>query len=324
MASVKRQLVTDRYAIWNGDCIEVMEDLPDESIHGSIYSPPFAGLYHYSSDERDLSNARSYAEFFEHYGYVIREKLRLTIPGRTSAVHAAPVPSGNTGSDCLRDFPGDVIRAHEEAGWLWVARHAIWKEPLGVRNRTMQKNLAHKTIVEDGAFGGVASADELLIFRKPGAAEPVRHPNGLHGEYAGGEQVPSELHRYRAFDGDQKANRYSHWIWRRYASSVWDDIRIDRVLPFRDAKDEDDEKHVHPLQLDVIERYLDLRTAPGEKVLTPFMGVGSEVYCAVAMNRVGLGIELKPSYFEQAVRNLAHASDTAASQNVGLFDLGDA
>jgi hypothetical protein len=217
-----------------------------------------------------------------------------------------------------------VIAAHEAAGWLWVSRHAIWKEPLAVRNRTMQKNLAHKTIVEDGAFGGVASADELLIFRKPGAAEPVRHPNGLHGEYAGGEQVPAELHRYRAFDGDQKANRYSHWIWRRYASSVWDDIRIDRVLPFRDAKDEDDEKHVHPLQLDVIERYLDLRTAPGEKVLTPFMGVGSEVYCAVAMNRVGLGIELKPSYFEQAVRNLAHASDTAASQNVGLFDLGDA
>ena len=324
MASVKRQLITDRYAIWNGDCIEVMHDMPDESIHGSIYSPPFAGLYHYSSDERDLSNARTYAEFFEHYAYVIREKYRLTIPGRTSAGHAAPVPAGNTGSDSLRDFPGDVIRAHEAAGWLWVSRHAIWKEPLAVRNRTMQKNLAHKTIVEDGALGGCASADELLIFRKPGADEPVRHPNGLHGDYAGGEQPPAELNRYRAWEGDQKVNRWSHWIWRRYASSVWDDIRLDNVLPFRDAKDEDDEKHVHPLQLDVIARYLDLRTSPGERVLTPFMGVGSEVYQAVTMGRVGVGVELKPSYFEQAIRNLDVAADVAAAQDMTLLDLIDA
>ena len=318
---VKRQVITDRYAIYNGDCIEVMQSMPDESFHGSIYSPPFGGLYHYSSDERDLSNARDYAEFFEHYGYVIAEKLRLTIPGRTTAVHAAPDPSGNTGSDSLRDFPGDVIRAHEKAGWLWVSRHVIWKEPLAVRNRTMQKNLAHKTIVEDGSLGGAASADELLIFRKPGKAEPAIHPNGLHGTYAGAEPVPADLHRYRAWEGDQKANRYSHWIWRRYASSVWDDVRIDRVLPFRDAKDEDDEKHVHPLQLDVIERYLDLRTMPGERILTPFMGVGSEVYAAVTMGRFGVGAELKPSYFEQARRNMAAAKGVADAESASLLDL---
>lgn len=307
--AVRDQLITPRYAIYNADSMEVMQALPDESIHATVYSPPFGGLYHYSSDERDLSNARDYREFFEMYEWFIREKFRLTVPGRCSGVHTALVPSSNTGADSYTDFPGDVIRAHQRAGWLFIARHVIWKEPLGVRNRTMQKNLAHKTIVEDGAMGGVACPDELLVFRKPGAAEPVRHPTGLTGRYAGSEQHPEELNRYRGWDGDQKANRWSHWIWRRYASSIWDDVRIDRVLPFRDAKDEDDEKHVHPLQLDVIERFLDLRTMPGERVLTPFMGVGSEVYAAVSMGRFGIGAELKPSYYQQAVRNLA-AVDT--------------
>lgn len=320
MGGVKAQEITDRYAIYNGDCIDVMAELPDESIDASIYSPPFGGLYHYSSDERDLSNARDYAEFFDHYGYVIREKFRLTRPGRTTGVHAALVPTGNTGSDAYTDFPGDVIRAHQQVGWQFIARHVIWKEPLAVRNRTLAKNLAHKTIVDDGALGGMASPDELLVFRKPGKGKPVRHPNGLFGDYAGGEQPPLDLHKYRGWDGDQKVNRWSHWIWRRYASSVWDDVRIDRVLPFRDSKDEDDEKHVHPLQLDVIERYLDLRTLPGDKVLTPFMGVGSEVFAAVRMGRIGIGVELKPSYYVQATRNLA-AVDVQVAEEPALFDL---
>lgn len=320
MGSVNDQLITDRYAIYNADSMEVMAALPDDSIHGSIYSPPFGGLYHYSSDDRDLSNARDYAEFWDQYEYFIREKFRITAPGRCSGVHAAVVPSGNTGADSYTDFPGDVIRAHQRIGWHFIARHVIWKEPLAVRNRTLAKNLAHKTIVDDAALGGVAAPDELLIFRKPGpkGANPVRHPNGLHGEYAGGEPIPHELHKFRAWEGDQKLNRYSHWIWRRYASSVWDDVRIDRVLPFRDAKDEDDEKHVHPLQLDVIERFIDLRTMPGERVLTPFMGVGSEVFAAVRMGRYGIGAELKPTYYQQAVRNLA-AVDTEQSEEPMLF-----
>ena len=305
MAGVLRQQITDRYAIYNADCMDVIAALPDDSIHASIYSPPFTGLYQYSSSDRDFSNARNYDEFGEMYDFLVREKFRVTIPGRLSGVHAAPVPSSNSGKDSLTDFPGDVIRAHQRAGWLFIARHVIWKEPLAVRNRTMQHNLSHRTIVEDGAFGGSAAADELLVFRKPGDAEPITHPTGLTGDYAGAEQVPDELHKFRGFDGDQKLNRYSHWIWRRYASSVWDDIRIDRVLPFRDAKDEDDEKHVHPLQLDVIERFLDLRSRPGERVLTPFMGVGSEVFAAVQMGRFAIGAELKPSYFEQALRNMA-------------------
>lgn len=320
MGIVKDQNICDRYAIYNADSMQVMASLPDDSMHGSIYSPPFAGLYHYSSDERDLSNARNYIEFFEQYDYFIRELFRLTLPGRTTGVHAAVIPTGNSGSDALHDFPGDVIRAHQKAGWVFIARHVIWKEPLAVRNRTLAKNLAHRTIVDDAALGGMASPDELLVFRKPGAkgVNPVRHPNGLHGDYAGEEQVPYELHKFRQWDGDQKINRYSHWIWRRYASSVWDDIRIGRVLPFRDAKDDEDEKHVHPLQLDVIERYLDLRTAPGERVITPFMGVGSEVYASVRMGRYAIGAELKPSYYRQAVRNL-EAVDSDQYEAPALF-----
>ena len=303
MAGVLDQVITDRYAIYNGDSMDLMATMPDQSIHASIYSPPFAGLYVYSSSDRDVSNARNYEEFREHYGMFVDEIHRLTKPGRLTAVHAAPIPSSNTGRDSYFDFPGDVIRLHEERGWDWIARHVIWKEPLAVRNRTMAKNLAHKTICEDAKYAGVASADELLIFRKRGEGDPIEHPTGLD-YYAGSEPVPADLHRYRNWSGKQTGNRYSHWIWRRYASSIWDDVRMDHVLPFRDAKDPDDEKHVHPLQLDVIARFVQLRTMPGEVVFTPFMGVGSEVYESVRLGRVGIGCELKPSYFQQAVRNL--------------------
>lgn len=322
MAGVLKSQITDRWAIYNADAMDVMVQLPDESIHASIYSPPFAGLYHYSSNDRDVSNARNYDEFREHYGMFIAQLHRLTKPGRTTGVHAAPIPSSNSGRDSLFDFPGDVIRLHEEHGFDWIGRHAIWKEPLAVRNRTMQHNLSHKTIVEDGTLGGVASADELLIFRKRGASAPAEHPTGLD-YYAGSEHVPADLAKFRNHPGKQTENRYSHWIWRRYASSVWDDIRLDHVLPFRDAKDPEDEKHVHPLQLDVIARYVQLRTSPGERVLTPFMGVGSEVYESVRLGRVGIGIELKPSYYVQAERNMA-ALDTAGDPVVEMFDFEDA
>lgn len=324
MAGVLKQQITDRWAIYNADSMDVMAAMPDDSIHASIYSPPFAGLYIYSSNDRDVSNARSYDEFAEHYGMFIDELHRITKPGRMTAVHAAPVPSGNSGKDSYRDFPGDVIRWHQKRGWDWIARHVIWKEPLAVRNRTMAKNLAHKTIVTDAAYGGVAASDELLVFRKPGeSVEPITHPVGLTSTYAGSEKMPADLIRFKGHDGDQKLNRYSHWIWRRYASSVWDDIRIDRVLPFRDAKDEDDEKHVHPLQLDVIERFIDLRTKPGERVFTPFMGVGSEVYAAVQMGRIGIGSELKPSYFEQALRNMATVdADSSDDETLDFDSLG--
>lgn len=305
--AVTEQVVNDRYAIYLGDCCEVMPDLKDGSVHLSLYSPPFGGLYHYSSSENDLSNSRNYQEFFEHYEFVVRELYRLTMPGRLTGVHCMDVPSSNTGIDHLRDFPGDIIRLHERLGFHYVARYHIWKEPLGVRNRTMAKNLAHKTIVDDSSRCSVASADYLLMFRKKGENPvPIEHPHGLM-DYAGEREIPRELMRYRGWKGNQIENRYSHWIWRQYASAFWDDVRIDRVLPFKAARDAEDEKHVHPLQLDVIERCLVLWSNPGETVLTPFMGVGSEAYAAVRLGRRAIGIELKSTYYRQAVKNLKEA-----------------
>lgn len=302
------QTITDRYALYHGDCCEVLPSLPDGSVHLSVYSPPFGGLYHYSSNDRDLSNSRDYTEFFEHYAFVVQEIARVTMPGRLTGVHCMDVPSGNSGRDYLVDFPGDIIRLHEQYGLRFTGRYSVWKEPLGVRNRTMMKALAHKTIVDDSSSCSVASADYLLMFRKKGANPvPITHPHGLM-RYAGSRQMPAELLRYRGYKGKQTENRYSHWIWRQYASAFWDDVRLDRVLPFRMAKDQEDEKHIHPLQLDVIERCVVLWSNPGETVLTPFMGVGSEVYGAVINGRRGIGVELKASYYRQAVRNLGAAT----------------
>jgi hypothetical protein len=207
------------------------------------------------------------------------------------------------------DFPGDIIRLHERYGFAYMARHVIWKEPLAVRLRTMRKGLAHKQIVEDSSLCDVACADYLIIFRKHGQNPiPITHPTGLTS-YAGARPIPSDVLSFRGWTGKQTENRFSHWIWRQYASSVWDDIRIDRVLPYKASKEPEDEKHVHPLQLDVIERVVILRSNPGEIVLTPFMGVGSEVYGAVINGRKAIGIELKGSYYKQARRNLQHAAN---------------
>lgn len=319
--AVGEQVLTDRYALYQGDCCEVMPQLPDGSVHLSVYSPPFAGLFHYSSSERDLSNSRDYGEFFDHYEFVVREIARLTMPGRVTAVHCMDVPSGNTGTDHLIDFPGDIIRLHERAGFRYVARYHVWKEPLTVRNRTMAKHLAHRTVVEDSSRCGVASADYLLVFRRDGLNPvPIAHPAGLT-EYAGERRVPAELLRYRGWAGDQIENRYSQWVWRQYASAFWDDVRLDRVLPYREAKDPEDERHIHPLQLDVIDRALVLWSNPGETVLTPFMGIGSEVYSAVRADRRAIGIELKASYFRQAVANLATV-DAPDAEQMSLVHVG--
>ena len=302
--AINKQVIKDNYAIYNGDCMEVINGLKDESIHLSIYSPPFGGLYHYSSDDRDLSNCDSYDDFFKQYEFIVNGIHRITKKGRCTAVHCMDVPSGDHGSDHLVDFPGDIIRLHEKLGFEYIARHCIWKEPLAVRNRTMQKNLAHKTVVEDSINCGVASADYLLIFRKKGVnEEPVTNTTGLK-YYAGEREMPQELLKYKNWEGKQTENRFSHWIWRQYASSFWDDVRIDEVLQFQEARGEDDEKHVHPLQLDVINRVVVLRSNPNDIVFTPFMGVGSEVFGAIINGRRGIGAELKDTYFEQAVKNL--------------------
>lgn len=317
------QCVTDRYAIYNGDSCEVVKSIPDESIHLSVYSPPFATegpgcLYNYTSSERDLSNCRSNEEFFEHYSYLIREIHRITLPGRFSAVHCMDVPRRDQSK---MDFPGDIIRLHEKLGFQFWCRHHIWKEPLSVRLRTMARGLAHKQIVDDSSLCDVASADQLLLFRKKGENPiPVKHPVGLT-RYAGERGVPDELLKWKGWEGKQTENRYSHYIWRNYASSFWDDIRSNHVLPYKQAKGENDERHMHPLQLDVIERIVVLRTNPGETVFTPFMGIGSEAYGAVINGRKAVGIELKPEYYRQAVRNMELAANYNEAEEVTLFDL---
>jgi DNA modification methylase len=317
---VNTQTITEDYALYHGDCLEVMPTLPDCSVHLSIYSPPFCGLYNYSSSERDLSNCRSYEEFFEHYGYVVEQLERLTLPGRCSAVHCMDIPKNGANTGGLIDFPGDIIKLHERLGWEYAARYHIWKEPLGVRNRTMAKGLAHKQVVEDASLCSVASADYLLLFRKKGDnLVPVTHENGLMW-YAGERQIPSDVLKFRGHKGKQTENRFSHWIWRQYASAFWDDVRISRVLPYVESKDENDERHVHPLQLDVIERTVVLRSNPGEVVFTPFMGVGSEVWGAVMNHRRGVGVELKDTYYQQAVRNLESCDKRRDENQVSLFD----
>lgn len=322
---VKNQLITDKYAIYNADCMEVLPTIPDESVDLSVYSPPFAGLYNYSSDPRDFSNCESKEQFLEQYDFLIKEMARITKPGRITAVHCTDVFDN---SCRLWDFPHEIIRIHDKYGFQYRNRITIWKEPLKVRMRTMVKSLMHKLIVEDSTQCFTAMPDYVLVFTKKGDnAVPVTHPCGLKKYFGDTPILPNILQAWNNANGtdiseselwerlntmydvhdDPKTNKLSHYIWQRYASSVWDDIRINNVLPFRESKEEDDEKHVHPLQLDVIDRIIELYSNEGEVVLTPFMGVGSEVYSPVSMNRKAIGIELKESYYKQAIMNLDQA-----------------
>lgn len=328
--AVLDQVITDRYAIYNGDSAEVLQSIPNESIGHCIYSPPFATehggcLYNYSSSVRDLSNARTYEEFFEHYEFICEHIARALLPGRIVAVHCMDVPKQGSNICGYTDFPGDIIDLHERLGFDYLPRICIWKEPLAVRLRTMAKALAHRQICEDSCQTNVAAADYLIPFRKRGENRvPVTHERGLL-EYYGSREVPKELLAYRNWKGKQTENRYSQYVWRNYASCFWDDIRLDDVLPYEESKDEQDERHQHPLQLDVIHRAVTMWSNPDETVLTPFMGVGSEVYGSVNLGRRGIGCELKPSYFKQAVKNLKALTDKLnsgpmASSERLLFD----
>lgn len=310
---IKEQVITDRYAIYNSDCMYVLPTLPKASIDLSVYSPPFAGLYNYSSSENDFSNCESKEQFMEQYEFLVREISRVTKPGRITAVHCTDVMNSKTGQ--LWDFPNALIQVHEKYGFNYRNRITIWKEPLKVRMRTMVRSLMHKLIVEDSTECFTAMPDYVLIFKREGDNEvPVTHPVGLTEYFGETPILPEMTEKYGTFEDlkkkyaghtDPKTNKLSHIIWQRYASSVWDDIRIDNVLPFRDGRDEDDEKHVHPLQLDVIDRIVELYSNKNELVFTPFMGVGSEVYSPVSLGRKAIGIELKDSYFKQAIVNMS-------------------
>jgi DNA modification methylase len=322
----KEQLITEDYAIYNSDCMEVVKDMPDESVDLSIYSPPFASLYTYSSSERDMSNVSSNEEFYKQYEYLVKELSRVTKKGRINAVHCTDLFKYN---GALTDFPSEIIKIYERNGFTYMSRITTWKEPLKVRIKTMVQSLMHKFIVEDSTKNYPAMPDYILLFKKKGENEtPVTHEFGLT-HYAGETPIlpetvgiynranstsfnnPSELWEYikdkYKNHKDPKTNKLSHMIWQRYASAVWDDIRVENCLPYKESKTEEDEKHVTPTQLDVMDRLVDLYSNPKEVVFTPFMGCGTEVYSAVSMGRKAIGVELKDSYYNQAILNLKQA-----------------
>lgn len=324
---VSDQIITNDYALYNGDCVEVVSDLPSNSVDMAVYSPPFAGLFQYSGDERDMSNCSNYDQFYHQYSFLIDHLYRVTKPGRINAVHCMDIGTDSVGS--VHDLPGNIVRLHEAAGFKFMGRRLKWNEPLSVRLRTMVRGLAHKTICDDSAQSSIANADYVLFFRKNGENRvPVRHDHGFV-RYFGEDPMPPEVMQYRGFDGDQKLNRFSHLVWRRYASSAWMDIRASNsqlcgdglkakaVVDDGEAREPDDVKHVHPLMLDIIHRCVELYTNPSETVLTPFMGVGSEVYSPVYLGRRGIGVELKGSYFRQAVKNVATAKEDFVADGAG-------
>lgn len=295
--------ITNRYAIYNADCVEALREIPKSSAGMALFSPPFADLYCYSDSPNDLGNCRSYDEFFTHFGFVVEQLARVVQPGRNCVVHCMDIPSmkERDGVIGLKDFSGDIIRLFQKHGFIYHSRHVIWKYPLIEATRTKAIGLMHKQLQKDSAMSRAGLPDYLLCFRNAGQNEnPIHHPNGLT-KYCGSDD-PTK--------GAVGIKR-SHEIWRAYASPIWMDIRQTHTLNARAARDSDDEKHLCPLQLDVIERACVLWSNPNDVILTPFMGVGSEVCGALVNNRRAIGIELKPSYYKQAVINCAAAANHA-------------
>ncbi len=336
----------DNWKMYNGDCCELIAELPDESIGFSVFSPPFASLYVYSNSERDMGNSKDYAEFSEHFRYLIGELYRVIKPGRLVSVHCMLLPTSKQhhGYIGLQNFRGDIIRdfcgneladfhrammriearmkeANDDGNasrfsmlesmlesmredlrdfpaaeqlFVYHSEVVIWKDPVTAMQRTKALGLLHKQVVKDSCRSRQGIPDYVCTFRKPGD-----NP----------EPVEGELDRWVGDDSFKSEGKLSIDIWQRYASPIWMDIRPSRTLQYRAARSENDERHICPLQLDVIERCLLLWSNPGDTVLTPFAGIGSEVASAITLDRCGIGIELKPSYFDQAVLNCRHAEE---------------
>jgi len=306
------QVVTDRYAIYEGDACELIREVPGDSVHFGIHSPPFEGLYRFSNYDRDISNNDG-ESFWSHYGFLISELLRVTKPGRVHSVHCMQLPTSKTrhGFIGMRDFRGEIVRAYEDAGWIFHSEVCIWKDPVVAQQRTKSIRLLHKQIEKDSTISGMGLADYIVSFRKPGDNEKA--VSGMFELWSGDDSLDVSREAYDRHRKQVEAEGKSAWpfdkwrsilIWQRYASPVWSDIDQTNTLQYRGGRDEKDEQHISPLQLDVIERCLSLWSLPGETVLTPFLGIGSEVYSAVKMGRKGVGFELKPSYFRQAVKNI--------------------
>jgi hypothetical protein len=269
----------ENWMAYNGDCVSVAEQLPDESVGFSIYSPPFQNIFVYSDSEADMGNCTSDDEFNTHFSFLIREMLRITKPGRLTAVHCSDLPSSKwkDGVIGLKDFPGDIVRLHQDAGWIFHSRICVWRDPVVEMTRTKALGLLYKQLKKDSTRSRMGMADYVLVFRKPGDnADPVGH-------------MPEN------FPVSQ---------WQKWASPVWMDINQTNTLNVRMAKDNADERHLCPLQLDLIERAVTMWSNPGDVVLSPFMGIGSEGVTALKLKRKFIGIELKPSYFKHACRYL--------------------
>ena len=338
MTNVVSQVVNDNYAIYQGDACELVRGVPGDSIHFGIHSPPFEGLYKFSNYDRDISNNDG-PQFWEHYAFLISELYRVTMPGRLHSVHVMNLPKSKIrhGHIGMRDFRGEVVRAYEDAGWIFHSEVCIWKDPVVAQQRTKSIRLLHKQLVKDSAISGQGLADYVVTFRKPGDnPEPI---SGLLDAWVGSEPAGDGAWRTSVSEHGVDISReaYDHhaaqtraegrepwpfqtWVsvlvWQRYASPVWMDINQTRTLQYRGGRDAADEQHISPLQLDVIERCIALWSNPGDTVLTPFLGIGSEVYAAVEMGRRGIGFELKPSYFRQAVRNIARVGQSVAQADI--------
>jgi len=329
MSKVKDQLHTDNYSLLNGDCVHVLPTLGNESIDLACYSPPFHNLYTYSSSENDFSNCESIDQFLEQYEFLIKEMARVTKKGRINAIHITDICEV---SGTLHDFPHYIIELYKKHGFEYKNRITVWKEPLKVKLKTMVKSLMHKYVMEDSTKCFTANPDYILIFKKKGENEvPVSHPYGIN-HYAG--EIPilpnmltawnnanetnlnaDELWQYmKATNEEKEVTKLNHYIWQRYASSVWDDIRGGRLLPFKDSREDDDEKHVTPTQMDVMDRLIELYSNPNEVVFSPFMGIGTEIFCAVSMGRKAIGVELKDSYYKQAILNVKEAEKRFVKQ----------
>lgn len=313
MGSVIDQVITDSYAIYNGDAVEVCAGLPDNSVDFTIYSPPFASLYTYSNSDRDMGNVKDDSEFFEQFGFLVADLYRTLKPGRLMAVHCMNLPTSkqNDGFIGIKDFRGDLIRSFRDAGFIYHSEVCIWKDPVVAMQRTKALGLLHKTIKKDSSMSRQGIPDYLVVMRKPGENE-----NPIAGEFTHyvGDNPPAGFKGYQYDDGRwyfvPGAEGTSIDVWQKYASPVWDDINQTNTLNFREGRDSDDERHICPLQLDVIERALQLWSNPGDVVLTPFLGIGSEAYVAVKMGRKAIGVELKESYFKLATRNMMNAEQS--------------
>lgn len=288
---VKNQYIDDRMALYHGDSCEVLTEIPSDSVHFEIYSPPFASLYTYSNSERDLGNSKDKHEFYEHFEFIVKELYRVLMPGRLMAVHCMNLPTSKSrdGFIGIDDFRGDLIRLYQDAGFIYHSEVCIWKDPVIAMQRTKALGLLHKQIKKDSSMCRQGIPDYLVVMRKPGDnPEPVTHTN---------ESFPVE-------------------IWQKYASPIWTDINPSDTLQYRSARDNEDEKHICPLQLTVIRRALNLWTNPDDIVLTPFMGIGSEVVTALENGRRAIGVELKDSYYKQAEKN---AKACTANEQLSLW-----